>query len=722
MSMSWADLRFLRDRATGLLRRGLTSLRTRGLRGSWRRVLKQFRRLPLAQRRALYRPEPRPFAPFAVPANASPRASIVIPVYDQFAHTLTCLRALAEHPPAAAIEIIVVDDGCTDETAASLPQVEGLRYHRRSRNGGFIDACNDGAALARGEYLVFLNNDTVPQPGWLDALLGTFDAHPGAGMVGAQLLYPDGRLQEAGGIVFADGSGWNYGRFAAPDAPRHAFVREADYCSGAAVAIPRALFERLGRFDRRYSPAYYEDTDLAMAVRAAGLDVLYQPASRVVHLEGATAGTDTSHGVKAGQVRNQQVFADKWKAALAGHCVAGTDPDAAALHRRQRTILIIDALTPQPDRDSGSLRMVNLMHLLREEGAHVVFMPANRCHDGDYTRALQQMGVEAWYAPFARRAPGWLREHGPRFDTVVVCRHYVMREMLPLLRRHAPQARLVFDTIDLHYLRERRGAELAGDATAARMAGRTRALELDVIARCDATLVVSEVERAVLAADAPASRVEVLSNLHRPAGPGLPFEQRRDLVFVGGFRHPPNVDAVLWFVASVWPLIRQREPTLLFHCIGGDVTAEVQALAGQPGVRIHGHVPDLQPYMEGARLSIAPLRYGAGVKGKVNLSMAHGQPVVATQCAVEGMHLTDGHDVLMADDAAGFAEAVLRAYHDDALWQRLSRHGLANVERHFSIDAGRDVARRVLLGVEATAAPRPRHAAAAAARAGDLSA
>ena len=209
MSLSLADARFLFDRALGLIRRGMVSLHTRGWQASWQRVRVQLRRAATMQRAQLYAPEPAPFAPFSVPHSAVPRASIVIPVFNQFTHTLACLRALAAHPPRAAIEILVVDDGSSDATSTALPQVDGLRYHRRATNGGFIAACNDGAALARGDFLVFLNNDTVPQPGWLDALLKTFDEVADAGLVGAQLLYPDGRLQEAGGVVFADGNGWN---------------------------------------------------------------------------------------------------------------------------------------------------------------------------------------------------------------------------------------------------------------------------------------------------------------------------------------------------------------------------------------------------------------------------------------------------------------------------------------------------------------------------------
>lgn len=695
MSMSWADVRFMLERARGLIRRGVASLRMRGVGPTWARVRRQFARSAPPSAVPLYFPPTSAFAPFAVPASDTPRASIVIPVYNQAAHTLACLRALAEHPPVTTCEILVIDDGSSDETGEWMPQVAGLRYHRRSANGGFIAACNDGAALARGDYLVFLNNDTVPQPGWLDALLATFDAHAGVGLTGAQLVYPDGRLQEAGGVVFDNGSAWNYGRFDSPDDPRYASMRDTDYCSGAAIAIPAPVFRDLGGFDTRYAPAYYEDTDLAFAVRAHGLRVLYQPASRVVHLEGITSGTDTGSGTKAYQVRNREVFATKWKDALARQPPAGSVPTAGSVARPRRQVLVIDAETPRPDHDSASLRLVNLMRLLVDDDAHVVFLPADLRYVDAGTGRLRRHGIEAWHAPFATRPAAWLREHGPRFDVVMLSRHYVAAEFLPLVRRFAPQARVVFDTVDLHFLRELRGAELADDAHLRRAAERTRDREFALMRQADTTLVVSPVERGMLSTLLPEVHVEVVANLHEIAATGLTFEQRHDLVFVGGFRHPPNVDAVRWFGRHVFPAIHARQPQIRFHCIGMSPPAEVLALQSQPGIVVHGHVADVGPYMDGARVAIAPLRFGAGVKGKINLSMAHGQPVVATSCAVEGMHLTDGHDVLVADEADAFAEAVLRLYNDAALWQRLSDHGRENIAHHFSMEAARDTVQRV---------------------------
>ena len=694
--MSLADVRYLCNRALGLIHRSLASLRTRGWRATWQRIRVHSRRASARASVDLWFPQNTPFSPFTLATSNEPLVSVVIPIYNHFNHTLACLRALAAHPPVVAWEVIVVDDGSSDASVEALPQISGLRYHRRASNGGFIASCNDGIGLALGEYVVLLNNDTVPQPGWLDALLDTFSTHPDTGLAGSQLVYPNGELQESGALVMADASAWSYGRFEAVADPRFSYVRQMDYCSGAALAVPRALLEQLGRLDCRYKPAYYEDTDLGFAVREAGFKVRVQPFSLVVHDEGTSNGTDVSTGLKAYQVRNQSVFAEKWQQQLSQQRSIAVVSEPMFVHRDQRQVLILDEAVPQPDRDSASLRQINMIRLLQEAGLHVVFVPTLREHAGRHTEALQRMGVEVWYAPSLKGIGSWLREHGRRFQVVVMVRHHLARECLPLLRSFAPQARCVLDSVDLHYLRERRGAEIAGDANLLRNAERTRSSELQVMAQVDVTLLVSAAEQQQLQIDAPAVRSEVLSNLHEISGRGLPWEQRHDLVFVGGFRHPPNLDAMQWFIAEVFPLIRQQLPQVQLHVIGIDAPDSLRQLASTcAGVIVHGHVPDLDPYMDGARIAVAPLRFGAGVKGKVNLSMAHGQPVVATTCAVEGMYLRDGVDVLVADDANSFAAAVVRLYQDQTLWRALADNGLENVLQHFSLDAARATIARV---------------------------
>jgi GT2 family glycosyltransferase/glycosyltransferase involved in cell wall biosynthesis len=691
---------FTLQRVRSLGRRTRGSLASRGALGTLRRIGDEVRRGRGAQPAAMLAPEPAAeFTPFAVPTSDAPRVSIVIPVHNKVEYTAACLRSLGDNANSVPFEVIVVDDASSDATAERLAHIAGITALRNAENLGFVGSCNAAAARARGEFVLFLNNDTVVTPNWLDALLRVFDEEPDAGLVGARLVYPDGRLQEAGGIVFSDGSGWNYGRFDDPADPRYAFRREADYCSGAAIVLRRELFERLGGFDARYAPAYYEDTDLAFAVRAAGYKVLYEPRSTVIHFEGVTAGTDTTgSGMKRFQAVNRDKFVDKWKSELARQPAPiheARQAPAAANHRSRGRVLIVDAYTPTPDQDSGSLRMVNLMRLLREGGWAVAFLPDNRAHAGPYTEALQALGVEALYHPFVADPVAWLRERGAALDAIVLSRHYIAVNYLGPARLYAPQARLIFDTVDLHYLREERAAELEGKPELARHAAQTKVQEQKIMRTTDVTLVVSAAEKRLLEGELPGVRVEVLSNVHDVHGCRRPFAERRDLVFVGGFQHPPNTDAVHWFVAEVMPLLRAHGAPIRLHVIGSKAPPAVLGLACDD-VIVHGFVPDIAPYMDGCRLSVAPLRYGAGVKGKINMAMSYGLPVVATPIAVEGMHVRAGVDVLVAESAADFAATIRRVYDDAQLWNALSANGLANVREHFSFDAARAALERVL--------------------------
>ncbi len=633
-----------------------------------------------------------------------PVVSVVIPVYNQLAYTAACLQSIASVTTEVRHEVIVVDDASSDDTQQWLQRCEGVTVLANRKNRGFIGTCNHGADKARGRYLVFLNNDTRVTDGWLDALVATFEQRPDAGVVGARLVFADGTLQEAGGIVFRDGSGWNFGRGDDPDRPVYGFVSEADYVSGACLAIARDRFAALGGFDAHYAPAYYEDTDLCFKVRESGRAVLYQPAATVIHFEGATSGTDESTGAKRYQAVNRDKFRKRWAKLLESHPEnPGDYSDALArafrFRRFRRRALVIDAVTPMPDHDSGSMRMFAMLRLLGGLGYRTSFMPQNLAWSGRHSADLQQAGIEVLTSPWVRNPEDWLAECGAQLDLVVVSRHYVLAPLLDLLRRHCPQARLIFDTVDLHFLREQREAELAGTRSAARAAELTRSEELGLIEAADATLVVSEYERTLLAELAPAAHVSVVSNIHSLQSAGRPFDRREGLVFVGGFQHPPNLDAAAWLIDEILPEVRRELPDVVLHIIGSRMPEEL-AHRTEPGLVVHGFVPDLEPYMSGCRVSVAPLRYGAGVKGKVNQAMSHGLPVVATSCAAEGMYAEHGRDILIADDAASFAAEICRLYRDRALWQRLAENGRINVERHFSLAAARKAIQAMLAELE----------------------
>jgi GT2 family glycosyltransferase/glycosyltransferase involved in cell wall biosynthesis len=676
----------------------VTVLRNDGAAALARRVVRKLRSRPrfVPPVRPVARLEPR-IAPLALRTSVRPRASIVIPAYGEPLLTYSCLASIARHT-SGEFEVIVVDDASAQPLAECLAEVGGVRFERNAANVGFVGSCNRGAAMARGETLVFLNNDTLVTAGWLDALLRVLNEDPNAGLVGGRLVYADGRLQEAGGIVWRDASAWNFGRGDDPDRPEYNYVREVDYCSGACLAIPRALFTQLNGFDTRYAPAYYEDVDLAFAVRAAGRKVVYQPAATIVHFEGQTSGTDVTQGIKRHQTINQSAFAAKWAGALAAHRPNGVHVELERDRFATTRMLVIDARMLTPDQDAGSLRMQAMLEIATALRCKVTFVADNLEHREPYVDALTQRGVEVLFHPYVRSIAELLATRAREFDVIMLSRHYVAARHIDAVRKAAPRALIVFDTVDLHFLREERLAMLEGGRLAAFSARSRRAEELALIAKADVTLVVSDAEQAVLRELAPASRTMLLSTIHEPVAHVPGFAGRRGIVFIGGFEHPPNVDAMRWYAKEVMPHVRRLIPGVSTYVIGSRVTASIEALAASDFV-VLGFVPDIARYLDRCRVSISPLRYGAGVKGKINTAMSHGLPVVATTVSVEGMHLADGADVLVADDAEAFAAAIARVHEDGALWERLSAGGRDNVTRHFS----RAVAREALTALLALA-------------------
>lgn len=264
----------------------------------------------------------------AFPKVISPRVSIIIPVFNKVLYTYNCLLTLLACDTEISQEIIIVNNASTDETAALSAQGT-FHIINNLENQGFVQACRQGAEIANGEFVLFLNNDTQVMPGWLSNMIKIMEADPTVGITGSKLIYPDGRLQEAGGIIFNDASGWNYGRLQDPTLPQFNQSRAVDYCSGASLMIRKSLWELLGGFDMRYAPAYYEDTDLCFAARQAGYKVFYCHESEVIHHEGVTAGTDINSGYKAFQAINHDKFREKWQAVLATHYPPGTPPEQA---------------------------------------------------------------------------------------------------------------------------------------------------------------------------------------------------------------------------------------------------------------------------------------------------------------------------------------------------------------------------------------------------------
>jgi GT2 family glycosyltransferase len=625
-----------------------------------------------------------------LPLNTEPLVSVIIPTYGQLDFTYNCIRSIYEDKTFTDYEIIVADDHSPDDLSLLTEKFENLRLIRQTENLGFLRNCNAATRHAKGKYIVFLNNDTRVTENWAIELLNVFNRFPKAGIVGSMLLYPDGKLQEAGGVIWQNGSAINYGHRDNAGKPEYNYVKQVDYVSGASLMIRRDLWEDIGGFDERYIPAYCEDSDLCFEVREKGYEVWYQPFSRVIHYEGVSHGTDLKSGVKQYQVVNTEKFGKKWQ-----HVLQHKAPNIKSIFtERERSggkkhILILDHNVPTVDKDAGSRTINNFVDCLLELGYNVKFLVPNMYPEYNYTKLLQEKGVEVLhgdaYVFFHHEWESFFAANMNKFDAILLSRSSICIPYLKYLNNHKYKGKTIYYGHDLGYLRLEEEIEREGKTELKTLAKKTRADEDFMYSNVDHALMISYDEIKYLEKSTKTPLHYIPPYFFDIAPETAGYKERKGILFVGGFHHPPNQDAMKWFMSEVYPSIQTAGIELTI--VGSEMPEFVLNYGKQfdsVTVRPDVSIKELEELYSAARIAVVPLTSGAGVKGKVIEAMAKGVPLVGTSKAFEGLNKSGTFLYQDLDRADMFAAEVVKLYNDKAYWEQLSAFGKSYVQQYFN--------------------------------------
>lgn len=632
-----------------------------------------------------------------LPLHPAPLVSVILLFYNRAEVSLQCLETLSEAAGDIPFEVIIIDNASTDQTSLLLDRIKNARIVRNPENQGFGGGCNQAADLASGRYLFFLNNDTQLIPNSLKVLVETLEAEENIGAVGGRLIFPDGRLQEAGSIIWQDGTCVGYGRYDDPFMPEYSYKRDVDFCSGAMLLTPRELFFSMGKFDPRYQPAYYEDADYCMQLWESGYRVVYQPFAVAVHHEYGSAGSSQALAL---QQRNWKEFQAKWQRALEDHQPPGTDAVVFARQHRSNSkrILIFDDHTPDYRLGVGYPRTYRILETLADLGYQVTYLPVlSRKFIPEIIQPLQRKGVEILHDSSGRQIgiEAFLRSRPEYYDVVMVSRPHNMQIVRGFLSKYAGRAACIYDAEALFSLRELKFNELKGIHLPERNQEQLILDEVGLVKGADVVTTVSPLEREVFQKYG-APRVEILSHVVRPEPTSTAFEDRKGLLFVGGILDSPspNEDAVLYFAREIFPLIR-RDLDCEFHVVGSNRIKSIWDLQSD-SIHVIGRVEDLRLYYDACRVFVVPTRYAGGIPLKMLDAAANGLPGVVTPLIAAQLGWEADKDILVGGDPAEFAARTISLYRDRDLFHRLRENALRRVRSDYSPENFENSLRSVL--------------------------
>jgi GT2 family glycosyltransferase len=607
------------------------------------------------------------------PVFEAPIVSIIVLANNKAEFTYKCLESICANTEIP-YEVILVDNGSTDETDILCERLKNVKTIINKENVGFIRGCNQAAKQAQGKYLMFLNNDAIVTPQWLSNMVKTIERSSLHGAVGCKLVNLSGKLQEAGSIIWSDGTAMGYGRGDYAFNPEYSYQREVDYCSGACLLVRLDVFRRLGEFDERYAPAYYEDSDLCMGIHRLGYKVVFDPGVMVFHHEFTSIGS--FEDARLLMESNRKRFVKKWGTQLKekmARCPSNI-LDARDLRKGDK-ILLLDDRIPAPNQGSGYPRAHSLVRCLNDLGYRVTFFPvADTTPWQPYTHELQNQGVEIFYGnrinilEFARKRFGF-------YGIIIISRYNNVRKNINTIKECFKDAAVIYDSEALFSTREIIKAEIRGNRSEMERNEGMLAEELNLMKEADLVITVSENEKTIIK-NAGVKHVEVWGHSLNPKEISNKFSERKDILFVGGFlaSQSPNEDAILHFAKHIFPSVQKALGCKLF-IVGINPPESVKELSSF-SIEVTGYVEDLTEYYERCRIFVVPHRFCSGIPCKLQEAMNYGIPSVVSSLIASQLNLENRKETLIAETSEKFIEYCIELYRSEKLWYEIQANAL----------------------------------------------
>jgi len=613
--------------------------------------------------------------------NDSPIVSIIIPVFNKIEYTLLCLKSLKENAIHKSLEIIIVNDCSTDQTRDILEGISGIHLINNAKNKGFIASCNAGAKKARGKYLLFLNNDTQLLEGTITYLVKTMKLDF-VGAVGGKIILPNGRLQEAGSIIWKNGFCLGYGRGQNPENPEFNFVREVDYCSAALFMTSKSIWNEIGGFDTLYSPGYYEETDYCMKLRENGYRVMYQPLARIIHYEFTSSNRDKAIFM---QKTNHKKFFARWYERLKTHLAPLESNIIKARSRsNQKRILYLDDRVPDPMMGRGYPRAYDILNKNIFSGYQITLYPLGTPHiENPYLlNEIQQKGVEIIINH--HNFTTFLEERSTLYDVIFISRPNNMKNVLSAIQKVKNQAEIIYDVEAIFALRKIKFQEIVGNIVTDKEKEKLLKEETNLVKIADKTIVVSESEKKILE-KLGIKNVSLLGHKINIKLTDESFENREGILFVGSIPiheehlENPNYDSLIYFINEVFPEVREKLQCN-FYIIGTNQSSNIQDFADDH-IKVIGKVQDLYKYHNRCKIFVVPTRFAAGIPYKLHEATSYGIPSVITEIIGKQVSWKDAKHCLIAKNSKDFSEKIIKLYNSKSLWTKLRENSLEDIRK-----------------------------------------